>query len=311
MQAQVLGATYYPISDTDSDASLPSVLIAHYDHNTSHADIGILTHHAKTHGRTVIVDIVSPRHCGVLSGIAHTAIAHCPICYHEARKYYHRVLNLPLPAPQIAPGMIPTTDKPEAVNVPLRTEYRLGWWGSMTPFKGLKRVVNITKLVRNLPDKIDLGVVAMGMTDPVHYDYPDEALAYVQTLKMEKCCFLDNQWRPLDVARATLEQCHLFCLPSHRRDSSVRSHNHSSAARFLLSLGKPVLVSGDADFDDVREFCFTVEDGSAEKFAMWVRGFLLDASLYAEYAERARRFGRERSLEAYGSRLREFLDAVV
>ncbi len=302
IQARLLGASYHDSISPD----IPKCLITHHHENSTPSDIGQTLKLVKG-GSNVVLDIHSQNDAEILGGIVPAAIVHCKVCLQRFKSCYDRVLYVPQPSYQPIVGSDPVLDRPKPLSVGLGCEYKLGWWGPMVPYRGLKRTMRIVKMVREGLDKIDIGLVACGMTDNRFCGYPAEAKAYAREMKIGQKAFVDSQWRPLDVAYATMAQCDLFCLPSHRADIKA-PHSHSRSAAFLLSFGKPVLVSPDPEFDDVRPYCLTVSGGTAENFAMWVRGFILDSSLHEEYSERAKKFAGH---STYAQEIRDFLDGVM
>lgn len=305
IQSRLLGASYHDSIGTD----IPKCLIVHHHENSTPYNIGQTLKLAKS-GSNIVLDIHSQNDAEILGGIIPAAIVHCKMCLTRFKSHYDRVLYVPQPSYQHISELIPVLDGPKPLDVGFDCEYKLGWWGPMVPYRGLKRTMRIVKMVRECHEKIDIGLVACGMTDNRFCDYPVEAKAYAREVKIGQKAFVDNQWRPLDLAYTTMAQCDLFCLPGHRTDIEA-PHNHSRSAAFLLSFGKPVLVSPDPEFDDVRPYCFTVNGGTAENFAMWVRGFLLDSSLYEEYSEKAKKFAMHFGHSGYAQQIRDFLDDVI
>lgn len=293
-QAALLQCPLY----TSADVCLPDTLIAIYDQNTNAHDCGMLLEHAKLRRATVILDVHNYYKVEMFSGVINNVICHCQSNYDLLTKHFDKVVLLPIP--NLAKVANQANNKSLAI-IPPATHYKIGWFGSWRPHKGIKRLLYALKSVRH--DGIDVGLIAVGAG--LVPDYVAGVSDYARTLKISQYFVMDTSFRSYCDISAILATCDMFCLPSNK---AVDLQEHSSACPMLLSLGKPVLVSSDGSFDDVRSYCLTITDGSANQFAKWIRGLLIDTTLYRDYAARASAYADVCSLAIYEQRLRHFID---
>jgi glycosyltransferase involved in cell wall biosynthesis len=164
----------------------------------------------------------------------------------------------------------------------------VGTFGFLLPHKGTLELVKALDPLR--ADFPDLLLVAACARYP-HIEskvYEEEIRAEIAARGMEDSVLLITEYLPDDIARTLLRGADVIVLPYQETGESS-----SAALRFILPLGRPVVVTDSPIFNDSRDALLVVP-GDAAGLEDGVRRVLMDTELRQELARRsaaaARRF---------------------
>ena len=162
----------------------------------------------------------------------------------------------------------------------------VGTFGFLLPHKGtLELVKALDPLRAEFPDLL---LVALCARYPhiESKEYEDQIRAEIAARGMEDSVLLVTEYLTDEVARTLLRGTDVIVLPYQETGESS-----SAALRFILPLGRPVVVTDDPIFSDSRDALLVV-DGDATGIEDGVRRVLMDADLERDLADRAARAAR-------------------
>ena len=162
----------------------------------------------------------------------------------------------------------------------------VGTFGFLLPHKGtLELVKALDPLRAEFPDLL---LVALCARYPhvESKEYEDQIRAEIAARGMEDSVLLVTEYLTDEVARTLLRGTDVIVLPYQETGESS-----SAALRFILPLGRPVVVTDAPIFSDSRDALLVV-DGDATSIEDGVRRVLMDTDLERDLADRAARAAR-------------------
>ncbi len=173
---------------------------------------------------------------------------------------------------------------PEQVRAELSLGDRpiVGTFGFLLPHKGtLELVTAVDDLRRTYPDILLLAQCAR-YPHPESRDYENRIRSEIAGRKMEDNVLLITDYLSDDAARILLRSADVIVLPYHATGESS-----SAALRFVLPLGRAVVVSDQPLFADARDAVLTMESNNVQGIAASVGRVLGDVELRQDLARRA------------------------
>jgi glycosyltransferase involved in cell wall biosynthesis len=159
----------------------------------------------------------------------------------------------------------------------------VGTFGFLLPHKGtLDLVQAVAELRDEFPDILLLAACA-SYPHTESKEYEDEIRAQVAARGMEDNVLLLTDYLPDETARVLLLASQVIVLPYHDTGESS-----SAALRFILPLGRPVVVTDQRLFDDAADSLLVVRSNDVAGIADGVRRVLVDPELGSDLADRAR-----------------------
>jgi glycosyltransferase involved in cell wall biosynthesis len=184
----------------------------------------------------------------------------------------------------------PPALSPETVRAGLGLGNRtvVGTFGFLLPHKGtLELVKALDPLRADFPDLLLIAACAR-YPHVESKEYEEEIRAEIAARGMEDSVLLITEYLPDEMARTLLRATDVIVLPYQETGESS-----SAALRFILPLGRPVVVTDSPIFNDSRDALLVVR-GDAAGLEDGVRRVLLDPDLQQDLARRsadaARRF---------------------
>jgi glycosyltransferase involved in cell wall biosynthesis len=170
----------------------------------------------------------------------------------------------------------------------LGTRPVVGTFGFLLPHKGtLELVKALDPLRAEFPDLLLLALCAR-YPHVESEEYEEEIRAEIAARGMEDSVLLVTEYLSDDVARTLLRGTDVIVLPYQETGESS-----SAALRFILPLGRPVVVTDSPIFTDSRDALLVVS-GDSTSIEDGVRRVLMDVDLQRDLANRsalaARRF---------------------
>jgi glycosyltransferase involved in cell wall biosynthesis len=164
----------------------------------------------------------------------------------------------------------------------------VGTFGFLLPHKGtLELVKAVDPLRADFPDLLLIAACAR-YPHVESQEYEEEIRAEIAARGMEDTVLLMTEYLPDEAARALLRATDVIVLPYQETGESS-----SAALRFILPLGRPVVVTDSPIFNDSRDAVLVVP-GDPAGLEDGVRRVLLDPGLQRDLARRsadaARRF---------------------
>ena len=157
----------------------------------------------------------------------------------------------------------------------------VGTFGFLLPHKGtLELVKALDPLRAEFPDLLLLALCAR-YPHVESKEYEEAIRAEVAARGMEDSVLLVTEYLADDVARTLLRGADVIVLPYQETGESS-----SAALRFILPLGRPVVVTDAPIFSDSRDSLLVV-DGDVISIEEGVRRVLMDADLQRDLADRA------------------------
>lgn len=207
------------------------------------------------------------------------------IVHQEADRRYLERLGVTSNVSVVPLGAPPPPDiSPEGARQELGLGSRplLGTFGFLLPHKGLLDLLDVfATLRRELPDVHLIAACALH-PDPASSLYEREVRAAVQARGLEDCVTLVTDFLPDESAQLLLRAVDGIVLPYRRTEESS-----SAALRFLLPLGRPVVTTDLAIFDDARDAILPVAEGDRDGLLSALRRVLLDEAFASDLAGRA------------------------
>jgi glycosyltransferase involved in cell wall biosynthesis len=158
----------------------------------------------------------------------------------------------------------------------------VGTFGFLLPHKGtLDLVQAVDELRGTYPDILLLALCAR-YPHVESKDYEDEIRKLVADRGLEDNVMLLTEYLPDETARMLLMASDVIVLPY--RDTGESS---SAALRFVLPLGRPVVVTDQRLFDDAADSLLVVKSNDVAGIADGVRRVLSDPELGRDLAERS------------------------
>ncbi len=158
----------------------------------------------------------------------------------------------------------------------------IGTFGFLLPHKGTLDLVEAVDVLRGeFPDVLLLALCAR-YPHPESKDYEDTIRARIAERGMEDNVLLLTDYLPDETARMLLRSADVIVLPYHETGESS-----SAALRFVLPLGRAVVVTDRRLFDDAADSLLVVESNDVAGIADGVRRVLADPELRRDLADRA------------------------
>ncbi|MGH9079123.1 MAG: glycosyltransferase family 4 protein [Acidimicrobiales bacterium] len=204
------------------------------------------------------------------------------------------------PSPAFSPA-----DVREALNLGSRPI--VGTFGFLLPHKGTLELLRVVDALREeFPDILLLALCAR-YPDIISEDYEDQIHKEIASRGLDEHVLLITDYLGDEEARGLLRAADVIVLPYHETGESS-----SAALRFLLPLGRAVVVTDEPIFADARDALLMVDPADPIGIESGVRRVLMDDDLRRDLADRsatrARRFRWDRVIgdhrEIYLSALR-------
>ena len=165
----------------------------------------------------------------------------------------------------------------------------VGTFGFLLPHKGTLELIDAIHALRTEIPDIHLLAFSARHPDPASAVYEVEVREKIERLKLEANVTLTTEFLPEDVVQGALMAADVIVLPYHPTEESA-----SAALRFVLPLGKPLVVTDLPIFADARDALLLVEPGDAAGLAAAIGEVLRNPQIQRELSHRttaaARRF---------------------
>ncbi len=159
----------------------------------------------------------------------------------------------------------------------------VGTFGFLLPHKGtLELVKALDPLRADFPDLLLIAACAR-YPHVESKEYEEEIRAEISARGMEDSVLLITEYLPDEMARTLLRASDVIVLPYQETGESS-----SAALRFILPLGRPVVVTDSPIFNDSRDALLVVR-GDPAGLEAGVRRVLLDPDLQRDLARRSAR----------------------
>jgi glycosyltransferase involved in cell wall biosynthesis len=188
-------------------------------------------------------------------------------------------------------------------------ELVIGAFGFLLPHKGLIRLVESIALLRERNVRARLLATCALHPDPSSAAHHQQVLRAIAELGLETSVTLVTDFLAPDDARDTLACADVIAMPY---DDTAESA--SGAMRFVLPLGRPLVTTNVAIFDDVRPVVLQVASpADPAELATAFADLWLDTDLCQAVTERIRSFANEHSWPRVAARTqalyRQLIDA--
>lgn len=177
-----------------------------------------------------------------------------------------------------------------------RSTFLIGTFGFLLRHKGTIELIRALRVLRDEGLDVQLLAVCALHPDPSSTAYRSECLAEIRKLGLEDRVTLATDFVPNDEVIELLSMTDLIALPYAPTDESS-----SAALRYILPIGRPVIVSDLPIFDDAWEaVAHTPSPVDPLALAGQIRSLVENPLLRAQLVEASRRFCREHSWPAVG-----------
>ena len=169
--------------------------------------------------------------------------------------------------------------------------FLIGTFGFLLAHKGTLELIRALRLLRD--DGLDVQLIAVCAIhpDPSSNSYRSECAAEIRKLGLEDRVTLATDYLPDQTAMELLSMTDVIALPYAQTNESS-----SAALRFVLPIGRPVIVTDLPIFDDARDVLEHVPAPvDINELAAKIRSLMNDPARRDRLAEAARRFCRQNS----------------
>ncbi len=179
------------------------------------------------------------------------------------------------PAPSVTPDEVRA-----ALNLGSRPI--VGTFGFLLPHKGTLELLRAVDALRDeFPDVLLLALCA-GYPNIESKEYEEQLRAEIDSRGMNDNVVLITEYLPDETARSLLRGADIIVLPYRQTGESS-----SATLRFILPLGRAVIVTDEPIFSDSRDALFVVDPDDPLGIESAVRRVLMDADLQQSLAKRA------------------------
>jgi glycosyltransferase involved in cell wall biosynthesis len=142
----------------------------------------------------------------------------------------------------------------------IKSEHVITSHGFMFPHKGFHYVIEAVKLLKKkYPDILYLMVTSMHSTNDKAYNYFNECSEMIRNLELEDNVVIFPNFLSVEEIISLLHASDMVILPYGDTKESA-----SAAVRYSLAANRPVVVSDNGIFDEVRECTYTLSEISKE-----------------------------------------------
>jgi glycosyltransferase involved in cell wall biosynthesis len=178
----------------------------------------------------------------------------------------------------------PVPSSPEEIRSALKLGPRpiIGTFGFLLPHKGTLELLRAVDAVREeFPDVLLLALCAR-YPNVESKEYEEQIRGEIEVRGMEDNVMLVTEYLPDENARMLLGAADMVVLPYRNTGESS-----SATLRFVLPLGRAVVVTDEPIFTDSRDAVFTVDGEDPPEIAAALRRLLFDDDLRQNLADRA------------------------
>lgn len=178
----------------------------------------------------------------------------------------------------------PPAASPDEVRAALRLGTRpiVGTFGFLLPHKGTLELLRAVDVLREeFPDILLLALCAR-YPNVESKQYEEELRGEISSRSMDDNVMLITEYLPDEVARLLLRGSDAIVLPYRNTGESS-----SATLRFVLPLGRAVIVTDEPIFTDSRDALFVVDPGDSFGIENAIRRVLMDLDQKSELANRA------------------------
>lgn len=197
----------------------------------------------------------------------------------------------------------------QAIAVPKSKGFTIASYGFFLPHKGLLELIEAVGLLNQQGIYFRLRMVNAEYPVPESVALIQQAKEKISTLGLGEQIEMITDFLPDDESLALLSAADLIVYPYQNTGESA-----SGAVRYGLSVGKPVLVSPLAIFDDVASAVFTLPGFSPAEVALGIKKVLDEFTKDSEFSQRKAQYAaRWRGAHSYshlGLRLHGLLKAL-